>query len=144
MSDTHKHVGRVDDSLDAPREGVVSTRRRGAPLGNHNALRHGYYARNLGQISLRQYDEAEMRNLLGEAAMLKDFMFKLYNDNIDSTDKEAVASTLRILSLAGIALSRVLQTHRTIRIYSAEGDSSLKNVLAALDEETRHVENLDL
>ena len=47
-------------------------KRRGAPNGNKNRLRHGFYAKNLGMASPANFDEREMRNLLGEAAMLKD------------------------------------------------------------------------
>jgi hypothetical protein len=111
-----------------------SPRHRGAPLGNHNALRHGFYAKNLGQSSPAQYSEPLMRNLLGEAAMLKDYMYNLYCKNLESDDPAVIADTLRILSLAGISLSRILQTHSNIRVYSSERTTSLEEILSALDE----------
>ncbi len=40
-------------------------RRQGAPKGNKNALRHGFYAKNLGLSSPSKLDEFEMRNLMG-------------------------------------------------------------------------------
>jgi hypothetical protein len=103
---------------------IFSTpRRRGAQPGNRNALRHGYYARNLGLESPTALDEAQMRNLLGEAGMLKDFMFQLYNKNIASTDSAEIAETLRALSMASMALARLLDVHSRIRIFTP-GDSS--------------------
>ena len=119
-------------------------RKRGAPLGNQNAFRHGFYAKNLGLISPKQYSESEMRNLLGEAAMLKDFMFKLYNANFESTDSTTIIETIRALSLAGMALSRVLQVHSHIHVWSGDDDKPLKDILSSLDETTKRISQLDL
>jgi len=97
--------------------------KRGGQSGNTNALRHGFYARNLGVMSPDKYDLAEINNLLGEAAMLKDYMYILYNRNIEDNDPTVLIDTLRALSLAGMALARLLQVNGRIRI-SSSGDSS--------------------
>ena len=127
-----------------PLEESSLPRKRGAPLGNQNAFRHGFYAKNLGLISPKQYSESEMRNLLGEAAMLKDFMFKLYNANFESTDSTTIIETIRALSLAGMALSRVLQVHAHIHVWSGDDDKPLKDILSSLDETTKRISHLDL
>lgn len=121
--------GRVDDSIAAPRE---AKRRRGGQPGNTNALRHGFYARDLGKISPSQYSEAEMRNLLGEAAMLKDYMYFIYKCNLDSTDSAVLSETLRALALAGMSLSRLLQVHNNIRVV-ASGDSTFTGFLDSMN-----------
>lgn len=129
----------------SPQEKDLPRQKRGAPLGNQNAFRHGFYAKNLGLISPKQYSESEMRNLLGEAAMLKDFMFKLYNANFESTDNNTIIETIRALSLAGMALSRILQVHAHIHVWSGDDDDKpLKDILSSLDETTKRISHLDL
>jgi hypothetical protein len=123
---------------------TVVQRKRGGQLGNQNALRHGFYAANLGQISPRQYDETEMRNLLGQAAMLKDYMYKLYTKNADSTDSNTIIESLRALSLAGVSIARVLQAHNDLRLYGSKTDSSLDQLLSSLDAASDLAESLDL
>ena len=60
----------ITDPLTDPNASIVKPlKRRGAPNGNKNALRHGFYAKNLGLSSPSKLDEFEMRNLMGEAAM---------------------------------------------------------------------------
>ena len=121
-----------------------STKHRGAPVGNQNALRHGFYAKNLGVQSPKQYDQMEMRNLFGEAAMLKDFMYKVYTNNIDSTDSTVLLESLRALSLAGMAVARVLQVHMNIRSWGSNDDESLNDILTSLDKTTERLSHLDL
>lgn len=129
----------TDDQLiiDADSQPVQqkAKRKKGAQPGNINALRHGFYARDLGKISPSQYSEVEMRNLLGEAAMLKDYMYFIYNCNLGSADSAVLAETLRALSLAGMSLSRLLQVHNHIRIVSSD-DSSLSDLLDSMNVAT--------
>ena len=103
----------------------------GGQPGNKNALKHGFYARNLGMSSPSRLDEFELRNLLGEAAMLKDYMYILYNRNLETHDSIVLAETLRALSLASMALARLLQVHTDIRILRPDSnhDSTLKTLL---------------
>lgn len=114
------------DSLAAPSE---VKRSKGGQPGNRNAFKHGFYARNLGLVSPSKLPEKELRNLLGEAAMLKDYMYILYNCNIESHDSAVLAETLRGLALAGMALSRLLQVHNQVRVH-ASSNSSLPTFLA--------------
>lgn len=121
------------------REGYTSklARKPGAQPGNLNALRHGFYARNLGNFSPREYPEAELRNLLGEAAMIKDYMYFLYNHNLGSTNSAILAETLRALSLGGMALTRLLLIHNRVRVYvSPSTESGLSDILDSLDSAT--------
>lgn len=126
--------GRLDDTTEAPRE---AQRSRGGQPGNLNALRHGFYARDLGNFSPREYPEVELRNLLGEAAMIKDYMYFLYNHNLGSTNSAILAETLRALSLGGMALTRLLLIHNRIRVYvSPSTEKSLSDILDSLDSAT--------
>lgn len=119
-----------------PKTEIIPAKKKGAQPGNSNALRHGFYARNLGNFPLSKYSEGEMRNLLGEAAMLKDYMYFLYNINLDSTDSAALSDTLRALAMAGMALARLLQVHNRIRIVGESKESSLDDILSSLNSAT--------
>jgi len=116
---------------------------RGGQPGNTNALRHGFYARNLGLESPTAIDETQMRNLLGEAAMLKDYMFKLYTRTIDSNDNAEIAETLRALSMASMALSRLLEVHCRVRVYESgildSAEESLRETIASLNSYTQSI-----
>ena len=121
---------------------IVAKGKRGAPNGNKNALRHGFYARNLGIASPSKLDEFEMRNLMGEVAMLKDYMYILYNRNLESSDSAVLAETLRALSLAGMALSRLLIVHTQVRITRNSSDSSLQSLFTDMTAATSRANRL--
>ena len=110
---------------------TITPRQSGAQPGNTNALKHGFYARNLGLESPSTIDEKEMRNLLGEAAMLKDFMFKLYTVNMETTSSAVISETLRALSMAGMALSRLMLVHRQVHVYDNPAMDELERSMAS-------------
>jgi hypothetical protein len=74
--------------------------------------------------------------------MLKDFMFNLYTTNIQCTDGAVLAETLRALSMAGMALSRILEIHCRIRVTDshrydaaeAQLRATMKSLNAAVDD----------
>ena len=115
---------------------------RGAPFGNKNALSHGFYARNLDVSPPSKLNEIEMRNLLGEVGMLKDYMYLLYRKNIDTTDPEILANTLRALSLGGMALARLLMVHSRIRLFRPIRTQALDNLLSDLKSSAKRANNL--
>lgn len=115
------------------REAKAAKRRKGAPNGNKNALRHGFYARELGVVSPAKLDEYELRNLMGEVSMLKDYMHILYTKNLDSSDPIVLTETLRALSLAGMAVSRLLLVHCQVRISRSGSNTYLKDLFADMD-----------
>jgi hypothetical protein len=123
---------------------IRSKGKRGAQPGNKNALRHGFYARNLGMSSPSQLNEPELRNLLGEAAMLKDYMYILYNKNLESHDSVILAETLRALSMAGMALSRLLQVHNDIRLVrpNPNVESTLSHLLSDMNTATSRANSI--
>ena len=123
------------DPLNDPNASIVKPHKKrvGAPNGNRNALRHGYYAKNLGIDPPAQLDEREMRNLLGEVAMLKDYMYILYHRNLESHDSIVLTETLRALAMAGMSLSRLLLVHQQIRVYAPASNSTLKDLLHDMD-----------
>jgi hypothetical protein len=65
--------------------------------------------------------------------MLKDYMYILYTCNLEIRDSAVLAETLRALSLAGMALSRLLQVHNEIRITRPASASNIKDLLIDMD-----------
>ena len=122
----------IDPSTQDPAPLDQSARKRGGQPNNTNALRHGFYARDLGIVSPQDFDEHELRNLLGEVAMLKDFMYFIYRENKDSTDSRTLTQSLRALSLAGVSMSRLLLTYDRVRLRSGKS-STLYELLDTLD-----------
>jgi len=117
-----------------PNVSIIQPKGRGAPNGNKNAMRHGFYAKNLGLTSPAKLDEFELRNLMGEVAMLKDYMHILYTKNLASDDPIVLTETLRALSLAGMAVSRLLLVHCQVRITRSGSASSLNALLADMGD----------
>ncbi len=117
-----------------PNISIIQPKGRGAPNGNKNAMRHGFYAKNLGLTSPSKLDEFELRNLMGEVAMLKDYMHILYTKNLASDDPIVLTETLRALSLAGMAVSRLLLVHCQVRITRSGSGSSLNDLLADMGD----------
>jgi hypothetical protein len=134
----------IDPLKDSNIEIIRSKGKRGGQPGNKNALRHGFYARNLGMSSPSKLNEFELRNLLGEAAMLKDYMYILYNKNLESHDSIVLAETLRALSMAGMALSRLLQVHNEIRLARSNPnvESSLSHLLSDMNDATSRANSI--
>ena len=140
MSDSH-----LIDPLKDPNVKIIRSKGKpGGQPGNKNALRHGFYAKNLGMSSPSNLNEPEMRNLLGEAAMIKDYMYILYNKNLESHDSVVLAETLRALSMAGMALSRLLQVHNDIRLVRSNPgvDSSLSHLLSDMNSATSRANSI--
>jgi len=117
-----------------PNISIIQPKGRGAPNGNKNAMRHGFYAKNLGLTSPSKLDEFELRNLMGEVAMVKDYMHILYTKNLASDDPIVLTETLRALSLAGMAVSRLLLVHCQVRITRSSSSSSLNDLLADMGD----------
>jgi|GEM_PF-1354444 len=130
----------VSQQMDSAPASPKPHRRRGGQPGNQNALRHGLYAKNLGQISPFEYDEADMRNLLGEVAMLKDIMYQLYTRAEGCEDTDQLNNLLRGLSIAGISISRLLQIHSRVAIMR-EGGITYKEFITLLSAITNNTLN---
>ena len=74
--------------------------------------------------------------------MLKDYMYLLYRKNIDTTDPEILANTLRALSLGGMALARLLMVHSRIRLFRPIRTQALDNLLSDLKSSAKRANNL--
>jgi hypothetical protein len=133
----------MSDTTQTQTQGSKKRRKVGGQPGNQNALRHGFYASKLGEIPLSELDEGEMRNLLGEVAMIKDIMFRIYQKADNCVEYSDLLEILRGLSVGGISLSRLLQTHSRVSFISDAG-ITYKELTSSLNFMTRHAANLVL
>ncbi len=109
-------------------------RHRGAQPYNNNALRHGSYARSRSQEPPLPISGAQMDCLRAEIVRLKNYMFDLYNKNIDSTDTAVLAETLHALSLAAMALSRALVEYSRVHVVGPDELVDVKDRLRSMIE----------
>ncbi len=90
-------------------------RRRGAPIGNTNALKHGFYSRSFRDIDLHDLEKVHFSGLQDEITMLRVYIRRVTEmSDLILTFSDAVA-LLRVLSLASISLTRLLATQSLIR-----------------------------
>ena len=87
-----------------------SVKKRGAPRGNTNALKHGFYSKVLQEQGPDGVSRSVVMDFRGEIVVIKDLIFRLYKQGFTSKDAEETASCLRAISWASLALCRLVQT----------------------------------
>jgi hypothetical protein len=72
----------------------------GAPPGNKNALKHGYYTRHFSEQEVVEFEALSERSLLGELVLARTMIGRLaaYANGEDVTLEETLAITPLILS----------------------------------------------
>lgn len=94
---------------------TTSPRKRGAPPGNLNALKHGFYSRQLKPMRKDgpiDSGAADALNLGDEIAMLRLFIRRVIHMGAEVEDLEAAIALLRVLCLATTTLTRLLKTQQ--------------------------------
>ena len=84
-------------------------RPRGAPPGNRNALKHGFYARKLKRSDLSGIETCDDAGLQDEIAMLRVFIRRVIELGKDVDTLPEAVSLLRVLCFASTSLTRLLQ-----------------------------------
>jgi hypothetical protein len=90
------------------------SRRRGAPRGNKNAYKHGFYSRQFPPADLAGASPTSPSGLQDEIAMLRLFMRRLIRLGAASDDLELTVDMLRVLCLAASSLNRLVRTQHLI------------------------------
>lgn len=86
-------------------------RRRGAPPGNRNALKHGFYASKLPKADRDALASDELTNLAPEIELIRVFIRRAAALGANSESLSETLETLRVISLAITALSRLIRTN---------------------------------
>src|SRR4030042_4219184 len=88
--------------------------RRGAPLGNMNNFKHGFYSRRLKKRDLTGVESTDVAGLVKEIALIRVFTRRLVESfNPDAAFYEH-ADILRMLCVAFTSITRVIRAQYLI------------------------------
>jgi len=91
-----------------------SPRRRGAQLGNTNALKHGFYSRRFLKSEMDDLETTNYTGLRDEIAMLRVCIRRIIEWGVSIQDFPEALNFLRVVSLATASLSRLVRTQEAI------------------------------
>lgn len=94
----------------APQVSRPARRRRGAPPGNTNALKHGFYSRSFNQGDQQLLADIHFASLKDEITMLRVFIRRVTDLAAGVASLSEALSLLRVLSLASSSLTRLMTT----------------------------------
>jgi hypothetical protein len=107
-------------------------RRRGAPPGNHNALKHGFYTTRFKKADLTAYQTAEFTGLAEEIALLRIYIRRVVELGVGVDQLAQSINTLRALSLAIACLNRLVKTQVLLASSDDEISIAIREVLDEL------------
>jgi len=110
-------------------------RRRGAPDGNSNALRHGFYSRQFKKVVQRDLDGHQFEGLTDEITLLRVLIRQIFEDVIHSQNVEARLEGFRAISLGCFSLSRLVRTQHIIAPEGSDLDAALQEAIAMVKDE---------
>ncbi len=88
--------------------------RRGAPIGNFNGFKHGFYSTRTKKRAPSTDDATILKSLADEIALIRLFTQRLVESCQPSADHSQLTETLRILCLASTTITRILRVHYLI------------------------------
>src|SRR5512146_2641399 len=106
-----------------PEQSFPSPRRRGAPLGNTNALKHGFYSRRFKRTDIKDLDACEFSGLKDEITMLRVYIRRVIEMSNGMQDFYEAMTLLRVLCLASDSLTRLLKTQNLLITPGSETES---------------------
>ena len=99
-------------------------KRRGAPDGNWNAFKHGFYSRRFKPLEISDLDTALGDGLEDEIALLRVIIRRVF-EYADEDDKQTLDQWSRTLNTLGAASTRLAALIRTQQVVSGGGSSVL-------------------
>ena len=113
-------------------------RRRGAPLGNSNALKHGFYTRRLKKHDLTGVEATDTSGLIEEIALIRVFTRRLVESCESAADTYELADVLRILCLASSTITRVIKTQYFLSVSNTGLDDEISEAIRQVNAELCH------
>jgi len=86
-------------------------KRRGAPIGNTNTLKHGFYAKKFKAAQIKNAGNLAATSLDEEAALMRLLIQRTCEKLDDTNSLEEHISLLRGVSLAFISLTRIMRAN---------------------------------
>ena len=110
-------------------------RRRGAPQGNRNALKHGLYSRQSKPSSPSSTDPSDQVDLKNEIIILRQVISELLEMERSAATLEQNLAFARAISLACTSLTRLIKAQHWIASSHDEFTDTVKQVIADLARE---------
>jgi len=110
---------------------IPPRRPRGAPAGNLNALKHGFYSRQFRKADLGDLDDIQFTGLLDEIKLLRVFIRRVVEMGYGAADLPTLVSLLRVVCLASATLNRLIKTQHLL---ASGTDDVTITLLQALEE----------
>jgi hypothetical protein len=107
-------------------------KRRGAPSGNTNALKHGFYAHHFKKKDLDDLEKSSLGSVADEIALLRVFTRRVVELGMNVDDLPQAVDLLRVLCLASSSLNRLLRTQKLLA--PEENDEVGRAISEALSE----------
>lgn len=98
-------------------------KRRGAPLGNRNAFKHGFYARQFNHLNLAGLSNPQSDDLDTHIDLIRLSTRRLLESSDSFTDFQSALAALRAVTQASLAFSRLLRTRFLIHGLPGIGSS---------------------
>lgn len=115
---------------DIPMEGGPLPRRRGAPEGNTNALKHGFYSRRFRNGELEDLVRLPEGELKEEIAMLRVINRRVVDMAEDGASPDGILEFYHFISITCMRLSTLLRTQKDL----LKGGSGADVLMQALDK----------
>ena len=115
----------------------TTQKRRGAPKGNFNALKHGFYTRRLRQHDLTGVEATEPSGLIEEIALIRVFTRRLIESIHPESDVYELADILRALCLASSTITRIVKTQFIITSTGPGMDDEIAVAIKRVNDELR-------
>ena len=112
-----------------------SPRRRGAPLGNLNNFKHGFYSRRLKKRDLTGVEATDVAGLVEEIALIRVFTRRLVESFDPDSGFYEHADILRILCLASSAITRVIRAQCLITASDSGMDDDIAEAIRQVNAE---------
>jgi hypothetical protein len=114
-----------------------SPRRPGAPTGNLNALKHGFYTRRLKKRDLTGVESTDVSGLVEEIALIRVFTRRLVESCLPDADSYELADILRILCLASSTITRLTKTQYLLSTNNTGLDDEIAEAIRRVNAELR-------
>jgi hypothetical protein len=112
-----------------------SKNRRGAPLGNMNNFKHGFYSRRLKKRDLTGVESTDVAGLVEEIALIRVFTRRLVESFNPDADFYEHADILRMLCVASTAITRVIRAQYLISSAGSGMDDEITEAIRQVNAE---------
>jgi hypothetical protein len=109
--------------------------RRGAPPGNSNAVKHGFYTRRLKHSHLDGVESTDSSGLIEEIALIRVFTRRLIESLDFDGDPFTLAEILRTLCLASSTISRIVRTQFLLTSTGTSLNDDIDEAIRQINEE---------